>query len=176
MSSTTGIGFFATGLWTNLDEPSDITASAISGWVTQPQVIGQLNSYIGQCFTPSGYTGMGSWDYDVIPDLGGQEYGILDQMYQVGYYRKLIRALAGAGGTQKIILQLGEGDEKISYVSAADLARVYTENVKEAQKTLNYLVNTYVANDGSSAPRTVDHQTVIQPLANINSYDSYRRY
>jgi hypothetical protein len=169
MSSTSGISQFSTGLWLDLGQPTDLSALSISGWVTQPQTLGRLNSYVGTCYTGIGYTGSNSWDYDVGPDLTNGDYSILGQMFMVTYYNQLVRKCAGAGGTQKIVQSLAEGDSRVQYVNAADLARVYTENVKEATKTLNYLVNTYNTNSqGAYDPRSVNYYTILPRGANQN--------
>lgn len=166
MSSVTGIGLFSSGLYLDLGSPTDLSVSSISGWVTQPQTIGKLNSYISTCFQPTGYTGAGSWNNDVTPDLGNEEYAILAAMYNVSYYNQLVRKLAGAGGTQRILQSTSEGDSKVTFVSNADLARIYIDNAKEATKTLNYLVNNYNVNIAeNSAPRSVDHYTIAPPFS-----------
>ena len=160
--STEIIGQFSTGVWNNLGQPTDITVTSISGWVTQPQTLGKLNSYIGTCFQGTGYTGANSWDYDVTPALTNTETAILDEMFQISYYQQLIRKIAGAGGVTRIIQGLSEGDSKISYVSSAALAKVYTENLVEANKRLNYAVNVYTNESaGANNPRSVDYYTLL---------------
>lgn len=158
MSSSAQIGLFATGLWEELGSPSDIAANTISGWVSQDQTLGKLNNLIGTCFSGVGYSGVGTWNYDVSPDLSNLEFGILDQMYRVTYYQRLIRNIAGAGGTFPV-QQMAEGDSKIQFVSAAELAKVYTDNLKNAQDQMKYLVNAYIKLD--YAPRSVDFYTIL---------------
>lgn len=157
--SSTTIGQFATGIWDDLSQPTEISVGSISGWVIQPQTVGKLNNLIGSCFQPTGYdtSVTGSYNYDVTPEIGDEEYGILNEMYQLSYFQMLMRRTAGAGGTQRIVQSLSEGDSKITYVSAAQLARVYSDNIKEINKRINYLVNAYNVNSlGATAPRSVD--------------------
>lgn len=160
--STEIIEQFSTGVWNDLGQPTDITVTSISGWVTQPQTLGKLNSYIGTCYQGTGYTGAGSWNYDVTPAITNTETAILNEMFQVSYYQQLIRKIAGAGGINRIVQNISEGDSKISYVSSAALAKVYTDNVIEANKRLNYLVNVY-ANEaaGANNPRSVDYYMLL---------------
>lgn len=160
--SSEQIGLFATGLWQDLGSPNDLSANTISGWVSQPSTVGKLNNLIGTCYSGIGYTGVGSWNNDVKPDLTDSEFGILDQMYRVSYYQQLVRNIAGGGGSNKIVQQMSEGDSKVTFVSAADLARVYTENLKEAQSALKYQVNVYIQNSaGGNMPSSVDFYTVL---------------
>jgi hypothetical protein len=162
MSSSTNIGLFSSGVWINLGEPTDLAPTSISGWVVQEQTLGALNNRIGTCYTASGYTGAGSWNYDVSPDLSNTEFALLDSMFQITYYQQLIRKNSGAGGT-KIVQQLTEGDTKITYVSAADMIRALNDSLKEATKRLNYQVNEYVQNSlGGDFARSIDHYTMLQ--------------
>ena len=175
MSSVQSIGEFAIAQWENIGQPTDVNVSTISGWVTQPQTIGQLNSYLGTCYSGVGYTGACSWNNDISPDLTPAEFGILDQMWQVRYYSQLIRKCAGAGGTQKIVQQLAEGDSKVTYVSAVQLAKVYTENLTNAQKRLNFLVNVYNENSaGTNTPRSVDYYMIEPKGYDDRYYNVYR--
>ncbi len=161
-TSSIRIGNFSIGMWQDLGQPTDLAVTTISGWVTQPQTLGRLNNFIGTCYQATGYTGVCSYNYDVVPALTEQEFGILDKMYRVGHYQQLIKKCAGGG--QKMVQSLSEGDSKISYVSAAALAKVYVEAEIQANKELNYQVNVYNQNSaGSTAPRSVDFYTIGTP-------------
>lgn len=158
MSSSPQIALFATGLWLDLGSPTDLSPGVISGWVCQPHTIGKLNTLLETCFSGSGYSGVGSANTDVIPDLTEAEFGILDAMYRITYYQRLVRNIAGGGGIFPVT-SLSEGDSEIRYESPAALARIYSDNLKTAQDDLKYQVNAYIRRD--YAPKSVDFVTIL---------------
>jgi hypothetical protein len=147
------IGLFATGLWTNIGQPSDISALTISGFVAQPSTLGALNAYIGTCYSGDGV--------NVCPDLDEGSFAIIGLMYLQSYYMSLMRANAGAGGTLRLV-ELREGDSTIRWVNASEIAKTYSAAAKDAASQLKYLVKAYNNNSqGGNTPRAIDFPLII---------------
>jgi hypothetical protein len=154
--SSSNIGIFAEGMYNDLGQPSGLTASAISGWAIQPNVLGKLNNLTNKCYYATGDTAMGiSYKYDVYPALTEKEFGLLDPLYRINYYQNLVRSIAGANGVTKIVQSISEGDQKITFANMTEMAKVYNESIKEETKRLNYLANAY--EDNQKIASTVDY-------------------
>jgi hypothetical protein len=145
----TDIGNWATGLWTNIGMPSTLSALTISGYVPQSFTLGQLNAYIGQCY--SGVSGA-----YVCPNLDDGSFAILAQMFLKSYYMQLMQANAGAGGVVRIAHEIREADRSIKWVNQSEIAKTYLSASQAAEKTLNNLVRNYVNNSlGGNVPKSV---------------------
>ncbi len=167
MASSALIGLWATGLWQLIGSPAGVSALTISGYATTPDTLGTLNNLIGTCFSGVGYTGYGSWNYDVSPDMGQEELAILGEMYQVGYYNNLAQATMGVGGMGMgglPVASIGEGDVKIAWQNAAAIGTVYTNEAKEHQNRMYYVTNVYLNNStGGNLARSVDLFNLVYP-------------
>jgi hypothetical protein len=165
MLSSDFIGLWSTGLWIDLGSPAGISALTISGYACQPNTIGRLNTYISACYSGSGYTGAGSVNYDVTPQLFDAEMAIIGAMYSTSYFSSLSQATMGAGGTTIPFLSLREGDSVITQVNAASIGKVYMDMSIEANKVLRQLVNQYVENiQNSNVPRGVSYYSILGPI------------
>lgn len=162
MSCNVLIGQWASGVWQDLGSPASVSALTISGYAVSPNTLGRLNNFIGTCYSGSGYSGIGSNDFDVVPDLTDQELAIEGQLYLVSYYNALAQSVMGAGATLSPAQgglqwqQLREGDSVVTRPNLAAIAKVYTDASKEAMAQLKYLVNVYITQvQGSATPRNV---------------------
>ena len=155
MSSTTIIGIWATGMWSNLGEPATISPLKISGYAVQPYTIGQLNTLIDSCFRATGLPTGNLPPYDVIPDLGYGQLAIIGLMYQVSFFNQMAIRSMGQGGDTLPWSQLKEADSTITRASAPNIGKEYREMSRVANDELNYLVNAYIMNSGQNA-RSVD--------------------
>ena len=164
MSSSSLIGEWGSGLWQDLGAPVNLSALTISGYATTPSTLGRLNNFIGTCYSGSGYTGYGTFDYDVSPDLTNAELAILDAMYRVSYYNSLSQATMGYGGDSIPWTSIAEGDTKAARVNAASIGAVYIKQASDAQNALKYLVNVYITNSqGGNVPRDVEYPDIQYP-------------
>lgn len=144
------IGAWATGIWITIGSPSAISALSISGYAPQSFTIGRLNAFTSQC-----YVGV-SGAY-VCPNLDDGSFAILAQMFLQSYYMQLMNSVAGAGGT-RVVQQVTDGDSRIQWTNASELAKTYLAAAQTAEKTLNNLVRNYVNNSlGGNAPRSVNY-------------------
>lgn len=153
------IGLWATGLWSALGSPATVSALTISGYATTPNTLGQLNTYIGTCYCGTGYTGYGTYDYDITPCISPQELAIIGGMYAVGYWNNLAQLTMGAGGYGVgglPVQSLGDGDTKIAYQNAAAIGQVYMGWADKALLQLNYNVGVYLNQVlGANVPRSI---------------------
>lgn len=167
MASADLIGNFASGVWMNLGMPSFLSALTISGYVTEPSTLGQLNNYIGTCYSGSGFSGAGSYNYDVVPDIGTQELAIIGSLFLISFYNGLAQAnlgngTNGAAGVPYITLR--EGDTVLTRASGPAIAAVYYSLSTQSIKNLNYQINTYITQtQGSEIPRNVVFPNLIFP-------------
>lgn len=158
------IGLWATGLWTTLGQPSDVSALTISGWASQSFTVGALNAYTNQCY--SGISGA-----YVCPDLNQADFAILGAMYAVQFYNFRAQAMAGAGGVEKTWTELRDGDSVMRRSSPGELMKAYVAMANEAAKTLRNLVafyNDYLQN--GTLPHSVLYPTVIQNVGGVGGW------
>lgn len=158
------IGSWSSGVWLDLGSPSNTSASTISGYAIQPSTLGRLNDLIGTCYYGSGYTGVGTMDYQAAPPLTNTELSLIGLMYQVSFYNTLAMATMGMGGNTIPWTMIAEGDSRIARANPANIGKEYREMSRTAAEQLNYLVCAYRANvQGSSTPRSVDYPSIVGP-------------
>ncbi len=158
------IGAWATGMWMDAGMPSAVASSTISGYAVQPNTLGRLSNLTSTCYVGSGFTGMGTTNYQATPPLQDPELAIIGQMFLVGYYNGLAFAAMGQGGDALPWTTLREEGSTISRVNAASLGKEYREMSKTANEQLNYLVNAYRSSVGGNIPRSVDFFNIAGPI------------
>lgn len=165
------LGQWAVGVWTDLGQPSNTTATTISGYAIQPSTLGKLNDLIGACYSGSGYVGGNTMNFQIGPDISNTELGLIEKMFLVSYYNNLAQANMGIGGNSIPWTRLREGDSSIDRVNGANLGREYREMAKTANEQLYYMVNAYRNNSqGTNLGRSVDYPNLVYPMWN----ESYR--
>ncbi len=148
------IGNWATGLWTTIGSPANLSALVISGYAVQSFTLGRLDAYIGLCH--SGISGA-----YVCPDLDDGSLAIISQMFLQSYYQQLMLSVMGAGGAIKAMQEVRDGDSVIRWVNASELAKTYLKASKDAENTLNNLVRNYVNNSlGGNMPKDVSYLNI----------------
>lgn len=141
-----------------------VSALTISGYVCSPSTLGQLNTFIGTCYSGSGFSGPGTVDYDVVPDIDQQELAIIGQMYTVSYFNNLAQSTMGYGGDSIPYQSLAEGDTKMSRVNAASIGAVYLKSAMDATNNLKYMINVYIQQvQNGDKPRQVLYPNVVFP-------------
>lgn len=131
-------------IWNDLDEPSEVTTSYISGWLVNPANVGKLNNKIGTCY--DALSGV------ISPELGQEEASIYSEIYQALYYKQKINEKLGAGGIAWT--EMRDGDGVLRRASPTEEAKVYKDLFKESNIQLKDLIQNYRANLGF--PRTND--------------------
>lgn len=163
------LGNLAYSVWYQLGMPSANSVQSISGYFCSTPAVGQLNNLTAGCWLPFGFSGVGTWNYDVWNPYGTDsglltpaEGELLALMYQVIYYDRLVNSLIGPGGfvsgvnTQNLpVTTLKDGDSTIQYMNPAQAAQIYESRRTQAVKDLRFAANTYNVNtQGSQMPRT----------------------
>jgi hypothetical protein len=155
------IGDFSTGIWISFGQPYEISPLTISGWVCQKTTLGALNAYIGTCYSGAVYGTGSPYNSYVCPDLDDGSFAILESMYRETYYQQLMRSVGGAGGVQPVVQALSEGDSKIQWVNASELAKTYSAAWKQAIDNRRILIRNYIKNSlGGNIARSVNYYTI----------------
>jgi len=144
------IGEWSTGVWQNLGQPSSLSALTISGYASQPNTLGTLNSRLGTCFIGTGINGTG-YSYAAEPPLTSAELSIVEGLFLVSWYSQLAVTTMGVGGSTIPWQSLAEGDSKIARTSVVNIGKEYREMAKDARIRLDYLVGAYIDNSAPSA-------------------------
>lgn len=182
MSSSQLIGEWASGVWFDIGQPSNVSALAISGFACSPNTLGRLNVLIGECFSGSGFSGPGTFNYDVSPCIGQNELALVEQIYLIGWWNNLAQATMGggtlmagvAGAPTTPATTLFEGDTRIAFASPAAIGAVYATRAKEASDNLKYLVNVYINQiQGANVGRSVNLFNLVYPT---NAYGGFGGY
>lgn len=140
----------AGSIYTGIGAPTAQSVGYVSGWITQPSTIGDLNNRLNVCFAITG-------DQPCIAGcFGDSEASILALMYTTDYYRQRANAVL-AGGDTSAWVRLREGDSDVSRETRAGMAKVYLDLSKDSQQALYVAVANWkvghtlsVSVDGSS--------------------------
>lgn len=160
------IGNWASGVWlVSLGSSPNVSALSISGFACQPSTIGTLNSLISTCYSGSGFTGAGTFNYDVVPDLTSTELSILELVFLTSYYNGLAQSTVGWGGSDGIPwVSVSEGDTRATRANAANISQTFFKMAQEATMRLKYMANVYIQQaQGSDAPRQVLYPSLSYP-------------
>lgn len=163
-ASATLVGLWSTGIWTNvLGSPPNVSALTISGYAIMPATLGWLNDSTSSCFSGSGYAGPGTVNYDTVPDLTSDELALITELYLQSYYNGLAQATMGYGGDSIPWTNARDGDQSITRANPAAIGAVYAGLAAKARSNLNYLVTSYINNQGVYSPRQVLLPNLVYP-------------
>ena len=115
---------FSSGTWENIDSPSSVTVSYISGWYLQTGNLSKLNNAITIDTWVSGGACIAGIDADAI--------AIYEMIYRTQFFQRKQASLAvsvAAGDPTVFWTNLREGDSSVSRPS-----------IVEAQKALNAII------------------------------------
>lgn len=125
----------ANEIYSELDEPSDLSIPAIAFWLRSN--IGQLN--IKLC---ASYDIDATNNYEFTPDLSYSVKDIFKTMFYIYYFGKQITknlSLAALNTT----IEIDSDGSKVRKTSKNDTAKVYLEMKKLAQEDLKSMLNAY---------------------------------
>ncbi len=126
---TSDVLLLAGSIYTGIGAPSAQSVGYVSGWITQPSTIGDLNNRLTAGFYLSG-------DSPCIAGcFGNPEASILSQMYITDYYRQRANTVL-AGADVSAWTSMAEGDTKVARETRVGLAKAYLELSKDAQQAL----------------------------------------
>ena len=138
---------FVSGIYIELDKPSDYSTSRISGWFLDNSNLGQLNNLIGTSYISNGfYNSSGVMTgYGVVPPIGGNDLGIYKMLFDYNYYVRLSRSVAVSASTAgQDWVTLAEGDSKITRVNKNEISKNLRSLAKDSKEVLDRAVKMYL--------------------------------
>ncbi len=139
----------ASGLYADVLSPTAISVGYISGVLTSPAFLGDLNLKLTTCFYVSGDAPC------IMGGFGKEEASIYGLMWQGGYYkREALNALQGVGWTS-----MAEGDTRISREGSSLRSKAFMELYKQTDTDLRIAVANW------KVAHTIPGQVVAAPLA-----------
>lgn len=136
----------ASEIFSEIGSPSDISIAAIAYWVRAN--IGHLNNLLFSNFAiDSNYEIVDTDDDDAEIDINA--VSVLKKLYMVHRYAVTIRSKITAAGTDEII-EIQDQDTKVKKIDKNQLIKTISQEKKEEEASLKYLINAYRAK--KSAP------------------------
>lgn len=138
----------STNIYKNLlGESTDTSIPSISTYLRYN--VGNLNVLLGECFNVNNCPGT-----NYLEIINGQNINCLInndaaaiycQLYLMGYFERLIRQFTGVGNINQVI-QVSSDEGTVRFTDRAGLAKVYIQLRKDAETTLDKMVNKYKFN------------------------------
>lgn len=139
--SGTNISGLASSILLELDNPSGVSISSVSGWIEVN--IGRVNLLLDQMFVA---------DSGVIsPKLGNTETLIFHNLYKTKYFESQAFKIANNVISDDSMdwTSLSEGDSSIQRTNRSNILQHYRNLKKESQQNVDALVDYYRSNRGS---------------------------
>ncbi len=134
----TGILQLASTIYQSVGQPTSLSVGYISGWITDPNNLGDLNNKLSTNFAIDFTTSGGPCIRD---DFAAEEASIYSLMYQAAYYENLALQILANGGVQWITIT--EGDTRITRSDPVNLAKQYNTMKNDAFKGIGLAINNY---------------------------------
>jgi hypothetical protein len=120
-------------IWTELDSPSDYSATSISYWLKTN--VGKLNIALRTSF------GVQADTMEILPELDHNQKAVLKMIFMVYYYDKLVRSNLGAAASD--VLQVTQAGKTVKLVNRNEVSKVYATLRRETQQALDNLIHDY---------------------------------
>lgn len=150
----------ADDLFSDLDDPSDVTISSIAAYLKAN--IGDLNILTNESYVVHD-------DQSVTPPLSQNVAGVLKAIYLIRYYNKKILGVTGAAGYSPVKRVSSDGFV-VEYSDSVSLSKFWLDMKRAAQIQLNDLVNAYKIDKTLPGQVVGDDNYTRFPYA--NSWDS----
>lgn len=125
----------SSGIYQGIGSPTSQSVGYVSGWLTDPTSLGDLNNRLNTSFSISGG--------GIEGGFGDSEASIYSAMYKMEYYEsKATQALAG-GDSSLSWLVLKEGDSSVSREGTAVRAKAYMEMHDRAEQNLHIAISNW---------------------------------
>lgn len=132
-------------VYSELDEPSNISVGAIKFWVRSQ--VGNLNTLL---FTDYQLNDAGN---EITPALGENEKAIIKSLYFIYWYNRMIRNAYGANGFSTT-LELSSDGFTVRKLNKNEASKIFLQMVKDEKENLLKLVNGYRTNRSTPAQVT----------------------
>lgn len=130
----------ASGIYSDLGSPTNISVGYISGYLTSSGNIGDLNNKLSVRF---GWTGAGPCiiSFDTGQPMDSDEQSIYSLVFKDQFYRQ--QALLALTSSTPFWTRLAEGDSSISRPSPAEISRAFQGLIDSNQKALRLAIGDY---------------------------------
>lgn len=133
-------------IYSGVGAPPAQSVTFVSGWLTAPNTLGDLNNRLSTAFA---YTGG-----CIAGGFTATEGALLNLIYNYTYYEQQSRAVLTAGGI--MWTSMGEGDSRVTRASPVEMSRAFLALSKDAKEDLYVGIANWTTNH--SAPCSVDTQ------------------
>lgn len=161
------VGAWASGVWQEVNSPSNISPSYISGWLVQDDQLGQLNASIAGSW--SGVSG-----YYMMPGLYPEELALMSAQFKVQWYGREFNRSLSVDSIISNWTSFREGDRGVTRPNASTIGQMFLQAKKDALDEYNRLVVWY-KNNVAGANRPSDQRFYSFPLPRPSGpwYDRY---
>lgn len=129
------IALLAGGIYTGIGSPTSQSVGYVSGWLTDPTNLGDLNNRLNTSFFISGG--------GVDGGFGDLEASIYSAMYKMEYYESQSRNALLGGGSSFAWLNMKEGDSSITRVNPVDISKALLSLHENAQASLYVAISNW---------------------------------
>lgn len=136
-----------------LNEASDISVTFISYWMRGK--IGTLNNLLHTNFELTGDS------LNFTPDITEEEASILQKMFEIYYYNKLVRTNLGAAANTPVT-EISDSGATIRLVNKNEISKVWLGLKRDAENQLKALITAYLSDQ--STPLQISGDDVISEL------------
>lgn len=153
MGDTSNLVFnISSGIWLDLDSPTSLAVTTISGRLISSGFLGQLDSLLQSAhYIDSGY--------NIVPSLVAEEQFIYSELYKCNYYRtaaiQVIVNSAGLSDTSTLFTRVREGDSEIVRESPVNVSRMLRDLEKQSWDKIRAMAVEY--KKGLAIPLSVSY-------------------
>lgn len=123
----------SSGIYQGIGSPTSQSVGYVSGWLTDPTSLGDLNNRLNTSFSISGG--------GIEGGFGDSEASIYSAMYKMDYYEGQSRNVLVAGGLQWT--SLAEGDSKVTRANPVDMSKALLALHNESQSALYVAISNW---------------------------------
>lgn len=135
MYTTNDILTLASGIYSDLGSPPNISVGYISGYITSSGTLGDLNNKLCTSFYLNGA------DPDIVDPFGPEEGNIVELMFRVQFFSQQAMSVLAVGGAS-YWTSLTEADTKITR-NPIEYAKQYLAWKVDAQSQLRLAIHDY---------------------------------
>ena len=132
---TQDILLLAQDIYIDLGQPSNLSIGYISGYITSPGTLGDLNNKLNGSFTLTGVAPC------IADPFAAEEAAVLESMFKIQYYQQQSLAALANGGS--FWTSLSEGDTRVSRVDAVKISKGFLDLKTDALKELRLQIHDY---------------------------------
>lgn len=138
---------FISGVYNDLDSPTNYPLSRLSGWFLDNANVGKLNNLIGTyisgvCVLDNSGTVVG---YGLNPDPSNDQLAIYKMLFDYEYFKSEARQVAKSAATiGSDWTNLSEGDSSITKINKNEISKNFRSLARDAKEDLDKAVKMYL--------------------------------